>query len=216
MKTTSIKLSLLLALTIIFSPSKALASDIGGVLWRGATWVTLGGIGYTNPFNADSFRMSFGSYHDHDAFQVETNLRYDLMSAQDFIYRSSIKGFVDVSYSSWQMFKEDDFSMTNKGNVLGIAPGFRFEWPSFLYVIDFVDVRAGISLLAPTSLENKDGSVRNFGGNFTFSEQFAIGGYFSNAKKWEWQVGIQHHSNHNIYEQNNGIEFYNLTFGYNY
>lgn len=193
-----------------------LAADVGGVLWRGATYATLAGLAYTNAFRADSFRLAFGAYPDHDAVQIEANLRYDLSDAHDITQNISITPFLDVSYSSWQFVKGDGFSMTNKGNAFGIAPGFRFEWPSVLRVIDFVDVRAGVSLLAPTQLENKDGSVRDFGGNFTFSEQFAIGGYFSDAKTWEWQLGVQHHSNHNIYEKNNGIEFYNLTFGYNY
>lgn len=203
-------------LSLILMPTKAMSTDVGGVLWRGATWATLGAIGYTNPFGADSFRMTFGGYPDHDALQLEANLRYNLGETMPFISSSSIRPFLDVSYSSWQFLKDDGLSMTNKGNAFGIAPGARFEWPTFAYIINFIDVRAGVSILAPDKLENKDGSVRNFGGNFTFSEQFAIGGFFSAKKRWEWQLGVQHHSNHNIYEQNNGIEFYNLTFGYNY
>lgn len=211
-------LSSILAFSLSLQTVSVSAADLGGVLWRGATYATLAGLGYTNAFRTDSFRLSFGGYTEHDAFQIEANFRYDLDEALDVTKNISIKPFLDVNYSSWQMTtgEGDTISLTNKGNAFGIAPGFRFEWPTVLFVFDFIDVRAGISLLAPTKLENKDGSVREFGGNFTFSEQFAIGGYFSDAKAWEWQLGIQHHSNHNIYEKNNGIEFYNLTFGYNY
>ncbi|SFR60606.1 acyloxyacyl hydrolase [Thiomicrospira sp. ALE5] len=201
--------------TALMAPQAAKADEIGGALWRGATYATIAAIAYTNPFGADSFRFTVGAHGEHDAIQFEANLRYDLTETKPLFGQTTITPFLDISYSAWQ-FTQEDINMTNKGNVFGIAPGARFEWPTFLYVLDFIDVRAGVSILAPTKLENKDGSIRDFGGHFTFSEQFAIGGYFSERKNWEWQIGIQHHSNHNIYEQNNGIEFYNLTIGYNY
>jgi len=203
-----------IVLSLLILPPQALASEVAGFLWRGATWVTLAGLGYTNAFRADSMRMSFGSFDDHDALQIEANFRYDIGEFEPVFSGLDIKPFIDVSYSAWQMLKEDGISMTNKGNALGIAPGFRFQWDGLL--IHFVDVRAGISLLAPTTLENNDGTTREFGGNLTFSEQFALGGFFSDKKGWEWSLGVQHHSNHNIYEKNNGIEFYNITLGYNY
>ncbi|AEG32085.1 acyloxyacyl hydrolase [Thiomicrospira cyclica] len=212
-KATLLLLPLTFAITL--APQAVKADEVGGALWRGATYATIAAVAYTNPFNADSFRFTTGAYPDHDAIQFEANLRYDLTETKHLFRAVTITPFLDVSYSAWQ-FSKDGLNLTNKGNVLGIAPGARIEWPTFLYVLDFIDVRAGVSILAPTQLENKDDTVRDFGGNFTFSEQFAMGGYFSEQKRWEWQVGIQHHSNHNIYEQNNGIEFYNITIGYNY
>lgn len=208
-------LAAVLTASFLVTPKLVIADEVGGALWRGATYATLAAIAYTNPFGADSFRFTTGAHGDHDAIQFEANLRYDLTQAKPLIGQVIITPFVDISYSAWQ-FSKDGLSMTNKGNAFGIAPGARFEWPTLMYVFNFIDVRAGVSILAPTELENKDGSVRDFGGNFTFSEQFAMGGYLSTRKDWEWQVGIQHHSNHNIYEENNGIEFYNLTIGYNY
>jgi hypothetical protein len=205
-----------LLLCLGFSSTAIKADDaFTGTLWRGATYTAIAGLAYTNAFKSDHFNLSVGALDRHDAVQLEFNFRYHLGESMDIFSQTKITPFLDVGYASWQELL-NGIDMANRGNAFNLTPGVRFNFPRRFFVIDFIDARVGVSLIAPSFFENRKGERLDFGGHFSFNEELALGGYFTDQKNWEWQLAVHHYSNHNIYNYNASIDFIKLRIGYNY
>jgi hypothetical protein len=207
--------ALALGITLSLSPLAVYAESAAGSLWRGATYAAIAGLAYTNPFNADQFNFSAGAFDEHDAIQLEINFRYNLGEGRAIFSQSQLTPFVDLGYASWQESR-NGIDLVNRGNAFTVAAGVRLSFPTFAYLVDFADARIGAGILAPSYFENDQGERRDFGGPFSFTEELAVGGYFSDKQAWEWRLAVQHYSNHNIYPQNAGMDFIKLGLGYNY
>ncbi len=200
-----LSISIVLANPLWAAEGDSLKSDPGETWgWRSAMLTSLALTLMTNPVHADETSISFMSAPDVMGFKAAFRWHPD----QTLAYFGSVRlnHYYLVGYNYWQSTEVS--GQEGVVNALEFIPVFRFNWgPKDIF--SFAETSVGVSVLSRSELND-----RQFSTNFQFANSLAVGGYFSQQASWSLQ--LQHYSNNSIKLPNNGINFYNLNFAYQY
>lgn len=186
--------------------SSALASEAPSAIWRLGMPAWIVAMSVANPLEADALTVGLGGSDDIVSTQIM--LRWD----QDKKYQMTdsiwFEGYRQAGYTIWQIAGES-LEHDTSNHTLDVMQGFRWYFADKEDWLSYANVALGVSLISNDELDGK-----KFGGPFQFTEFVGIGGYVT--PQWQWDFGVRHYSNNDIYEENSGINFYRLNISYNY
>jgi hypothetical protein len=117
----------------------------------------------------------------------------------------NITGFWEAGLGYW----DGDGAGARSLWDLGITPVFRFSPNSSNF---YLEAAVGAHLLSETRINNR----RIFGSSFNFGDHIGFGWSFGEKNRYELGYRLQHLSNAGISDPNDGINFHQIRFGYNY
>ncbi len=196
-------LALLVALTTV---KPAFAGEAPSSIWRAGLPASALAMALANVAKADA--MSVGVGPSDDVISTEIGLRWDLMEPEKFTDTFSYDSYFQVSYTLWQM-PDEKVSYETSNNTLDVMQGFRWYFTERQSWLAYVNTTLGIS-----AMSNKEIDDKKLGGHFQFSQYAGLGGYIT--PRWQWDFGVRHYSNNDIYKENEGINFYRFAISYNY
>ncbi len=94
---------------------------------------------------------------------------------------------------------------------IGLTPIARVEWSSANYA-PFMELGIGATFLSHTKLQND----QQFGTSFQFDELIGAGMRFGAAQAYELGLRLEHMSNANIKQPNDGLTFGEIRVAYRY
>ncbi len=114
-------------------------------------------------------------------------------------------GFWEASLGHW----DGDGAGSRSLWDIGITPVFRLSPNGSNF---FLEGAIGAHLLSESKVNNR----RDFGSSFNFGDHIGFGWSFGDRNRYELGYRFQHLSNAGISDPNDGINFHQIRFGYNY
>ncbi len=114
-------------------------------------------------------------------------------------------GFWEASLGYW----DGDGAGAKSLWDIGFTPVFRLSPNGSNF---FLEGAIGAHLLSETRINNG----RVFGGSFNFGDHIGFGWAFGDKKRYELGYRFQHLSNAGLADPNDGINFHQVRFGFNY
>lgn len=198
--------SLVCAVVVASLASTAAQADSETVMWRSAMAATTVALYLTNALDADAMTVDVGG--GEDVYFLRYVARWEADYAVQISSGLEIRPALQVSYSKWQSSQNLDRSATN--NVVDLLPVFRWQGRS-IPIVDYIDTGVGLSLFSSEEI-----SDLKFGGPLQFNNYLGIGWYLGQQSQWELSLRLQHYSNNDMYEENNGINLPHISVGYRY
>ncbi|OGS91881.1 MAG: hypothetical protein A2Z95_10395 [Gallionellales bacterium GWA2_60_18] len=121
-----------------------------------------------------------------------------------------VTGFWEVSVGRWNGHSAAGNNQTITD--LGVTPVFRFQQKNRSGFSPYAEGAIGFHLIAPTFI-NAD---RKFGSAFQFGDHVGFGASFGDRQQFELGYRFQHLSNGSIKQPNQGINFNQVRFGYQF
>ncbi len=114
-------------------------------------------------------------------------------------------GFWEAGLGHW---KGDEAGARNLWDI-GFTPVFRLSRNGGTF---FLEGAIGGHLLSKTRINNR----RGFGASFNFGDYLGFGRMLGDKNRYELGYRFQHISNADIAQPNDGINFHQIRFGFNY
>lgn len=121
-----------------------------------------------------------------------------------------VTGFWEASLGRWNGHSAAGNNQTITD--LGITPVFRFQQKNRSGLSPYAEAAIGFHLISPTFI-NAD---RKFSTAFQFGDHVGFGVSFGDRQQFDLGYRFQHLSNGSIKEPNQGINFNQIRFGYQF
>lgn len=195
------------ALLLCFFAGQAQANQpVESALWKASAAVTAALIAVTNPIKAD--RISAEAGGGEHVYVLRVGAEWDWNDDLLELYGWKLSNYWKLDFSKWQSTR--DASQAGANVTVDLTPVFRFTG-EIGGIESYADVGVGVALFSVSRLEDHE-----FGSNFQFSSQFALGTRFGERNQWAVGYKFQHYSNGSVREGNHGINFNFLTLSYKY
>lgn len=191
-------------LTLLSLPVSA--SEPPSSIWRLGLPASALAMGLANVTDADA--MSVGVGQSDNVFSTEIGLRWNLKEPEKFTETFSYDSYFQINYTLWQM-PDSAVSFETTNNTIDVIQGFRWYFAEEKSWLSYLNTTLGIS-----AMSNKEIDDKKLGGHFQFTQYAGLGGYIT--PKWNWDFGVRHYSNNDMYRENEGINFYRFNISYNY
>lgn len=119
-------------------------------------------------------------------------------------------GYWDLSLGAWNGHSAAGGN-TELGDV-GLTPVFRFQQKTLSGIAPYLEGAIGFHLISKTRINND----RAFGSSFQFGDHVGVGIRFGSKHQFDLGYRFQHLSNGGIQQPNQGINFNQLRFSYNF
>lgn len=121
-----------------------------------------------------------------------------------------LTGYCEATLGSWR----GRSSVGNNQTItdLGLTPVFRFQQKNPSGFAPYVEAAIGFHLISPTAIY----ANRKFGSAFQFGDHLGAGVRFGDHQKFDLGYRYQHLSNGGIKKPNQGINFNQVRFAYNF
>lgn len=121
-----------------------------------------------------------------------------------------VTGFWEASLGSWRGHSAAGGNQTVTD--LGFTPVFRLQQKNLADIAPYAEAAIGFHLLTPTSIY----ANRHFGSSFQFGDHVGLGVRFGDRRQFDLGYRFQHLSNGGIKKPNQGINFNQIRFAYNF
>lgn len=195
----------LLLFFISIGPAQA-GQQANSWAWRSAAASSIILFYATNIMGADRMTLELG--HGENVNVERIGAQWDWKNNLLNVLGFNLETYWQLDYSIWQSTLGS--SQYDANNTLGLTPVFRFT-RKLEKVKIYLDTSIGIYLYSSTQINDS-----NFGVNFQFSDALALGIFLGEQDQWSVAYKIQHLSNNEIQQPNNGINFNFLVIAYEY
>jgi hypothetical protein len=156
---------------------------------------------------ADGYTLVLGHDPDDDtdmaALQAKWNWDRKWFEAGDW----HVAGYWEATLGHW---RGDGAGARNLWDV-GLTPVFRLQ-PNGGKTGLYLEAGIGAHVLSATRINNN----RRFGGSLSFGEHIGFGATFGERGQYDLGYRFQHLSNADLADPNDGINFHQVRFTYNY
>jgi hypothetical protein len=161
-----------------------------------------------NVFAVDGMSVEYGNGNDTDMGRVTALWNFDKkwLDNGDWL----VTGFWEASLGRWRGYSASGNNQTITD--IGLTPVFRFQQRSPSGFAPYLEGAIGFHLISPTFI-NAD---RKFSTAFQFGDHVGVGVRFGNHQQFDLGYRFQHLSNADIKKPNQGINFNQVRFAYNF
>lgn len=152
--------------------------------------------------NGSSIEVGSG---DDSTKQVRVGLRWNWDKRWSIGQSWNATGFWEANLGYW----DGDGAGAKSLWDIGITPVFRLSPNGSNF---FLEGAIGAHFLSETRINNR----RIFGSSFNFGDHIGFGWTFGEKNRYEIGYRLQHLSNAGLSDPNDGINFHQIRFGYNY
>ncbi len=172
-----------------------------------AVLCALGLAGAPSVHAVDGLSLELGASED-DANLVRLGLQWDWQKRWPVGQRWQIDGYWDASLAYWSSDAPGGRDLWD----LGLTPTFRLRPATLAGTRPYVEAGIGQHLLSRSRLDDR----HDYGGAFQFGSHIGFGATFGERSRYSLGYRLQHLSNANLHDQNDGINFHELRFGYGF
>ena len=162
----------------------------------------------TSVFAVDGVSVEYGNGDATNMARVGANWKWDKQWFTEGNWL--VTGFWEASVGRWDGHSSagDNQTITD----LGITPVFRFQQKNPSGFAPYAEAAIGFHLITPTFI-NAD---RKFSTAFQFGDHVGLGVRFGDRQQFDLGYRFQHLSNGSIKKPNQGINFNQIRFGYQF
>ncbi len=162
----------------------------------------------TSVFAVDGVSVEYGNGDATNMARVGANWKWDKQWFTEGNWL--VTGFWEASVGRWDGHSSagDNQTITD----LGITPVFRFQQKNPSGFAPYAEAAIGFHLITPTFI-NAD---RKFSTAFQFGDHIGLGVRFGDRQQFDLGYRFQHLSNGSIKKPNQGINFNQIRFGYQF
>jgi len=162
----------------------------------------------TSVFAVDGVSVEYGNGDATNMARVGANWKWDKQWFTEGNWL--VTGFWEASVGRWDGHSAagDNQTITD----LGITPVFRFQQKNPSGFAPYAEAAIGFHLITPTFI-NAD---RKFSTAFQFGDHVGLGVRFGDRQQFDLGYRFQHLSNGSIKKPNQGINFNQIRFGYQF
>jgi len=121
-----------------------------------------------------------------------------------------VTGYWEADLGSWRGHSAVGNNQTI--TEIGITPVFRFQQRQLSGIAPYLEGGIGLHLIKPTFIYTN----RHFSTAFQFGEHIGFGARFGERHQFDLGIRYQHISNADIKKPNQGINFSQIRFAYNF
>jgi hypothetical protein len=162
----------------------------------------------TGAFAVDGMSVEYGNGDATDMARVGANWKWDKQWFTGGNWLAT--GFWEASVGRWNGHSAVGNNQTITD--FGITPVFRFQQKNQSGFSPYAEAAIGFHLITPTFI-NAD---RKFGSAFQFGDHVGFGARFGDRQQFDLGYRFQHLSNGSIKQPNQGINFNQIRFGYQF